>query len=104
MNRTEWEYDTHRQYSFVTEFDLVCGRASIAALTSSVFHVGGSVGIFIFGTLGDYLGRKHVLLVALSFLTVVSMACSFVCDAMQLTILRFLVGKRTYSIIFYEDQ
>lgn len=95
LARDEWKFVTDDDYSIITEFDLVCERAPIAAFTSSAFHIGGSIGIFLFGILGDYLGRKKTLLVALNVLTVVSMACSFVCNATQLIVLRLLVGATT---------
>ena len=41
MNRTDWVYTTPKSFSFVTEYDLVCEKTSIAALTSGIFYLGG---------------------------------------------------------------
>jgi len=97
LDRSEWTYTTDVKYSIVTEFDLVCDKTAVAALASSIFHIGGSVGIFLSGMAADRFGRKHVLLFSLCFLTGISMACSFVTDALQLIVSRTLIGASAIS-------
>jgi len=97
LDRSEWTYTTDAKYSIVTEFDLVCDKTAVAALASSIFHIGGSVGIFLSGMAADRFGRKHVLLFSLCFLTGISMACSFVTDALQLIVSRTLIGASAIS-------
>lgn len=97
LQRSEWDYGTSKKYSIVTEFDLVCDKAPVAAVASSIFHIGGSAGIFIGGMASDRFGRKNVLLLSLCILTGISMASSLVTSALQLIISRSLIGATTIS-------
>ena len=40
LAHTEWRYATDRKYSFVSEFNLDCDHAYLAAIISSSFYVG----------------------------------------------------------------
>ena len=103
LHRDEWTYTTGKNYSIVTEFDLVCKKTAVAALSSSIYHIGGGIGMFISGLVADYSGRKPVLIASLCILTATSIACSYVTKPWQLIILRaFLgVGERASYAISY---
>ena len=92
LQRDEWTYTTGKKYSIVTEFDLVCKKTAVAALASSIFHIGGGIGMFISGLAADYFGRKPVLIASLCILTATSIACSYVTNTLQLIILRAFLG------------
>ena len=92
LHRDEWTYTTGKNYSIVTEFDLVCKKTAVAALANSIFHVGGGIGMLISGLAADYFGRKPVLIASLCILTASSIACSYVTNTLQLIILRAFVG------------
>ena len=66
LNRSEWEYTTSKSYSFVTEFDLVCEKATTAAFASSMFYIGGLFGSIVSGSVADAYGRKMVLITSLA--------------------------------------
>ena len=92
LQRDEWTYTTGKKYSIVTEFDLVCKKTAVAALASSIYHVGGGIGMLISGLAADYFGRKPVLIASLCILTASSIACSYVTNTLQLIILRAFLG------------
>ena len=92
LHRDEWTYTTGKNYSIVTEFDLVCKKTAVAALASSIYHVGGGIGLFVSGLAADYFGRKPVLIASLCILTASSIACSYVTNTLQLIILRAFLG------------
>ena len=48
-NSTEWKYTTDKDYSYVTEFDLICSKTSISALAASAIYMGGMLGSSVAG-------------------------------------------------------
>ena len=54
-NSSEWKYTTKDDYSFVTEFDLVCSKTSVAALATAAVYMGGMIGTSVSGRLNVYL-------------------------------------------------
>ena len=92
LQRDEWTYTTGKKYSIVTEFDLVCKNTAVAALASSMYHVGGGIGVIISGVAADYLGRKPVLIASLCIFIASSITSSYVTNTLQLIILRAFVG------------
>lgn len=103
LERKEWQYTTKKDYSFVTEYDLVCDKATMAAFASSVFYIGGLVGSVISGIVADAYGRKIVLIVSLTITIISSICCSYTKSILQLTLVRGLLGSAQmtcYSIAF----
>ena len=92
MNRTEWKYTTVKTYSVVTEFDLVCNKAPTAAMANSMFFVGAIISAFIAGKCSDYFGRKIVMIVLMSIVTVCAVSITFVNSVWQLVAIRGLYG------------
>ena len=103
LNRHDWAYTKPKTYSFVTEFELVCEKTSIAALASGVFYLGGFGGCIISGIAADVFGRKRVLIVTLLVTIVSSILCSYIRNVWQLTCMRGILGAgqmSTYAIGF----
>lgn len=97
LNRNEWTYSTPTSYSFITEFDLVCTKASLAALASGVFHLGGALGVPLTGLIADRYGRRLTLIICLIVNSILSFACSAVSSIYQLIVLRAFVGAASWS-------
>ena len=92
LKRYEWTYVTSKTYSIVTEFDLVCKKASWAAICSSAIFFGGIFGAFISGRLADGYGRKPVIISSLLTIICTSIGCSYVTNLWQLLGLRIVLG------------
>ena len=97
LNRDEWTYSSDKDYSVVTEFNLVCEKRTFSALISGIYHIGGAFGVCISGIAADKFGRKIVLLVCLIVMFAFSIACSYVTSVVQLAIIRALLGATGWS-------
>ncbi|XP_032691653.1 carcinine transporter isoform X2 [Odontomachus brunneus] len=54
-----WEYETSEvMSSIVIDFDLVCGRAIYPTIGLVALNTGGPIGVYLFGTLNDRIGRR----------------------------------------------
>ncbi|XP_025163436.1 carcinine transporter isoform X3 [Harpegnathos saltator] len=54
-----WEYETSEVISsIVIDFDLVCGRAIYPTIGLVALNTGGPIGVYLFGTLNDRIGRR----------------------------------------------
>lgn len=103
LNRTEWMYTVSTEFSFVTEFDLICSRTWMAALTTGAFYIGGLFGSLPAGIIADKYGRKIVMVIVTIFITLSSISCSQVANHWQLLLLRIILGGSQmvcYSIGF----
>ncbi|XP_018306964.1 carcinine transporter isoform X3 [Mycetomoellerius zeteki] len=74
-----WEYETSEiTSSIVIDFDLVCDRAIYPTIGLVVLNAGGPIGVYLFGTLNDRIGRRLSFFTCLatliigSFLTAIS--------------------------------
>ena len=92
MNRTHWIYEDLGKSTIVTEFDLVCNRSWLDALTGSVVFIGWGIGIIIMGYLSDRYGRKRVMYPCLQLSLVCLLMHAFVYDIWVLIVLRFFMG------------
>ena len=92
LNMSEWTYNVPKTYSFVTEFDLVCARTSIAALVSSAYYIGGFFGSMVAGMISDNFGRKSVLIVSILGTIISSICGSLSPNVWVLFALNILVG------------
>ena len=97
LNRDEWTYSSDNNYSVVTEFNLVCEKTTFAAMISGIYHIGGAFGVCISGIAADKFGRKKVLLICLIAMFTFSIACCYVTSAVQLAIIRALLGATGWS-------
>ncbi|XP_011880887.1 PREDICTED: organic cation transporter protein isoform X2 [Vollenhovia emeryi] len=54
-----WEYETSETTSsIVIDFDLVCDRAIYPTIGLVALNAGGPIGVYLFGTLNDRIGRR----------------------------------------------
>ena len=92
MKRSEWEYTTKKDFSIVTEFDLICEKESLAVLANSIFFIGWAIGGVFIGFASDILGRKTVMTVCQALVAVSAICSSYITAVWQLTILRSIIG------------
>ena len=74
------------------QWDLVCDREYLKALSQTVLIVGVMFGAMGFTTLSDYFGRKPVFLFSQCAMVVVGVINAFVPDFYAFIVLRFCTG------------
>ncbi|XP_068198918.1 solute carrier family 22 member 6-A isoform X2 [Antennarius striatus] len=95
-----WEYSKEIfESTIVTEWDLVCDRASLNNIGSSFYMFGLLVGAIVFGTLADKYGRRIIILISLSIQAVFGCAAAFAPNFYVYTALRFIVGTSISGVI-----
>ncbi|KAM4549677.1 solute carrier family 22 member 13 isoform 1-T1 [Fundulus diaphanus] len=87
------------QSTTVTEWDLVCSKAGLNSLGSSVYMSGLLVGSVLFGAMADRYGRRFVLLLSIALQTVFGVAVAFAPNFPVYVILRFAVGTTISGVI-----
>ncbi|TDH04411.1 hypothetical protein EPR50_G00151300 [Perca flavescens] len=106
-NRTErvpcsqgWVYSKETfQSTTVTEWDLVCNKAGLNSLGSSIYMFGLLVGSVLFGAMADRYGRRFILLLSIALQTGFGVAVAFAPNFSVYVILRFLVGTTVSGVI-----
>ena len=81
----DFEFDS----SFVTDNNLVCDQQYKVALVGTIYMCGLFLGSFLFGTLGDKIGRKLTLMCAIVLASTASLVGAFTSDYIIYSITRF---------------
>ena len=92
MGRDEWQYDYPKKYSFSTEFDLVCSKEYLKALSTALFFIGCCFGSIFSGPIADSFGRKPVICTMIFPAFLASLAGYFISAVWQYLLLRFVIG------------
>ncbi|XP_047145037.1 solute carrier family 22 member 15-like isoform X1 [Hydra vulgaris] len=92
MKRNSWSFVKEKGFSIITEWDLVCGKASLAYIIFSIMQVGDALGGVLVGMLSDKYGRKKVLYVSWFGFIVIATISSLVHNFWVFLHLQFLVG------------
>ncbi|XP_031559098.1 organic cation transporter protein-like isoform X2 [Actinia tenebrosa] len=79
-------------HSSVSEWNLICDRAFLAAIVQSSYFVGMLIGSFVTGMMSDAWGRKKCIFLCNAIMLIFGVASSFANNIILLAVLRFLVG------------
>ena len=67
----EWEFDKSQFSATITsEFGLVCGEEYLKSMAQTIYFVGMICGVFTFGLVADFFGRKKTLIFLLMGISV----------------------------------
>ncbi|GFN80514.1 solute carrier family 22 member [Plakobranchus ocellatus] len=87
-----WVYGDEFESTIVSEWDLVCVRAYLNELSTTLFMAGSMMGALFITPLSDSYGRRLVLLICLLAQAVIGSCVAFSPTYAVFTILRFIVG------------
>ncbi|XP_013792773.2 organic cation transporter protein-like isoform X1 [Limulus polyphemus] len=88
---TSWEYDNSFYAStIIDEWNLVCDKAWLQSVSTTISMAGVLVAVFISGQLADRFGRRPVILLGVVILLVAGIGCAFSPSFIVFNILRFL--------------
>ncbi|KAK3802250.1 hypothetical protein RRG08_004538 [Elysia crispata] len=87
-----WVYGDEFESTIVSEWDLVCVRAYLNELSTTIYMIGSMMGALLITPLSDKFGRRLVLLICLLSQAVIGLCVAFSPTYAIFTILRFIVG------------
>ncbi|XP_070567958.1 organic cation transporter protein-like isoform X1 [Ptychodera flava] len=94
-----WVYDTSQFKSTVNQqFDLVCDRFYLDALSTSVYMSGNLIGGVIYGVIMDKFGRMPGLMLAFTFMIIFGVIQAFAVNYAMFVVIRFLLSVASYSV------
>ncbi|XP_008215741.1 organic cation transporter protein [Nasonia vitripennis] len=95
----DFVYDrSNYQSSTTSEWDLVCDREWLRALSDSLFMVGVMLGSTIFGALSDKYGRRPIFFLSLVIQLVGGIAVALTPEFISYVIFRAIVGSTTSGV------
>ncbi|XP_048736819.2 organic cation transporter protein-like [Ostrea edulis] len=87
-----YSYSMAEDATFVTEFDLVCGRSGLTELTQTMTMAGQGIGAMLVSSLADRFGRKTVHICSHLAVYMLGFGIAFAPNYTVLLILRFIIG------------
>ncbi|XP_026498619.2 organic cation transporter protein-like isoform X1 [Vanessa tameamea] len=97
----EWDYDRSEVGdTIISEWDLVCDRATLTNLAEVVFLIGVGIGGVLGGWISDKFGRKKILIgmmLAQSLLAIVSLLMQ---SYLQYVLVRLVMGLVSVSVVY----
>lgn len=103
---TKWTFqdsyinDGIDQASIVSEWNLVCDRATLLSTAEAAFLAGVALGGLVSGILSDRYGRRTTLAIAAILQTIIGISISFVPWFLGYIILRTFLGFVSVSVVF----
>ncbi|KAL5003988.1 hypothetical protein ScPMuIL_017444 [Solemya velum] len=94
-----YEYNTFKEASFVTEWDLVCDREELAELTQTLIILGQGFGAATLTTFADRYGRKPIQIISHIIIFGLGLGMAFSPNFYVLAPLRFLTGMAQQGVV-----
>ncbi|XP_076039350.1 organic cation transporter protein-like [Oratosquilla oratoria] len=89
----DWEFDTSVfKSTFISEFNLVCGRQNLQPLFHVSYAVGFVAGDLFGGTLSDRFGRQKIYFMGVAFTILAAFLLVFIHNYYLDLLLRFVIG------------
>ncbi|XP_038048377.1 organic cation transporter protein-like [Patiria miniata] len=93
-----WDFDRSRYISTINdEFSLVCDREDLAGLAQSVWFAGLLTGSLVWGSVGDWLGRRKTSFLSLALVAVSSIVTTFAPNFAAFAALRFITAACAFG-------
>uniref|UniRef100_A0A3P8TIR2 Solute carrier family 22 member 13b n=1 Tax=Amphiprion percula TaxID=161767 RepID=A0A3P8TIR2_AMPPE len=94
-----WDYEAGPGGStLVTEFDVVCDKNGLIAVSQSISMAGILIGALVYGIISDRFGRRFAILLAISFLLVFGVATAFSPNIYVYMVFKFFCGTSSVSM------
>ncbi|CAI9731247.1 cation transporter 3-like [Octopus vulgaris] len=95
-----YTYVQPKSNSFISEWDLVCGKRAFGALSQTILVIGMTVGAFVIPYFADRCGRRPVIIFCQAAIWVCSFAVVFIPSLVPFLVLRFFIGcfEQGYSV------
>ncbi|XP_067148636.1 solute carrier family 22 member 13-like [Apteryx mantelli] len=93
-----WVYPSTQTPSLLTEFDLVCDKKDLNAISQAVYMLGLLLGAMIFGPLSDRIGRRPVILISILIQGLFGVGIAFVPHFYLYMAFRCVVGASVSGI------
>ncbi|XP_070177033.1 organic cation transporter protein-like [Littorina saxatilis] len=92
-------YDKAKDFSVITEFDLVCGRAPLAGLSQTLLMLGQGLGAVLFTALSDRFGRKRIQVITHALLLGGNLVIGFAPDYVTFAVFKLFVGAVQQGVV-----
>ncbi|XP_071801158.1 organic cation transporter protein-like [Asterias amurensis] len=93
-----WNFDRSQYKSTINQdFSLVCEREDLPGVAQSVWFAGLLTGSIIWGSVGDWIGRRKTFFLSLVGVSISSIATSFSPSFEVFTLLRFVTANCCYG-------
>ncbi|XP_038075653.1 organic cation transporter protein-like [Patiria miniata] len=94
-----WKFAHSRYKSTINEdFSLVCDRQDLPAYAQSVWFAGLLVGSLVWGSVGDWIGRRKTFILTVILVTISSTVTSFVPNFTAYAAMRFFTAASGYGL------